>query len=324
MEDRRIEDILTRAINIEPANLMREGLSQEAVDDYAESIQSGHTFPRIVVGCVKTGSKKKYYLIDGYHRLTAMLQNNSEFASCDVSDYDTYDDVVKMALSSNRENGLRRTQGDLKKVILYALRLFPQMAVIELANRIGCSPRRIYQLKPDKVSATDKAKEVLDKPGAEEKSNCAVAREAGVDEGTVRRVRNFATLQNSEVDKQTPEEDNLDKVAQHAANWIADNSGVPEADDDDYDSQVRPNTTCVTEQSKRITPEVEKPSDPVVVKNELTGEEISKIRKENCVALSGDEDVRRISLKLIVLFEKRKEALIVLNDILKNCIEGSY
>lgn len=323
MEDRRIEDILTRAINIEPANLMREGLSQEAVDDYAESIQSGHTFPRIVVGCVKTGSKKKYYLIDGYHRLTAMLQNNQEFASCDVSDYESYNEVVKMALSSNRENGLRRTKKDLRKVIQYALTLFPEMDVKELSVKIGCSQSLIYEVRPKK-NVTEKIKNVMDKPGADEKSNREIAKEAGVDEKSVRKVRNIPQMEKSAGEETETIDENLEKVAKSAADWIADNSGVPEADDDDYDSQVRPNTTRVTKESTRVIPEAEKPSDPVVVKNELTGEEIAKIRKENWVSLSGDEDVRRISLKLIVLFERRKEALIVLNDILKNCIEGSY
>lgn len=104
------------AIQIDGGTQSRATLNQQTVDDYAEAIQAGATFPPIVVFY----DGKKHWLADGFHRFHAYRKLGFDAVTADVRQ-GTRRDAILHSVGANETHGLRRTRDDKRRAILTLL-----------------------------------------------------------------------------------------------------------------------------------------------------------------------------------------------------------
>ncbi|WP_144223439.1 ParB/RepB/Spo0J family partition protein [Mesorhizobium amorphae] len=103
-------------IQIDGGTQSRATLNDQVVDDYAEAIQAGATFPPIVVFY----DGKKHWLADGFHRFHAYQKAGREKVAADVRQ-GTRRDAILHSVGANEAHGLRRTNDDKRRAILTLL-----------------------------------------------------------------------------------------------------------------------------------------------------------------------------------------------------------
>ena len=73
----------------------------------------GDKFPNIYVAFFK----KRYYLVDGRHRLEAYIDNGEEFVQCDVKvNFPSFDDIFLASVRANLNHGHRLNKKDKVKI----------------------------------------------------------------------------------------------------------------------------------------------------------------------------------------------------------------
>lgn len=90
----------------------RATLNMLVVDEYAEAMKSGATFPPVTV--FYDGSE--YWLADGFHRLSAAKSAGLESIAADVRQ-GTRRDAVLYSVGANNSHGLRRTNDDKRRAV---------------------------------------------------------------------------------------------------------------------------------------------------------------------------------------------------------------
>lgn len=110
------EGLYLAAIQIDGGTQSRATLNQHVVDDYAEAIQAGATFPPIVVFY----DGKKHWLADGFHRFHAYQKAGREKVAADVRQ-GTRRDAILHSVGANETHGLRRTNDDKRRAVLTLL-----------------------------------------------------------------------------------------------------------------------------------------------------------------------------------------------------------
>lgn len=110
-QELKIRDII-QDIRLQP----RQSLNIETINDYAEKMHAGISFPPIVVFYVET----KYYVADGFHRINAALKINLTYLSAEVKT-GTFRDAVLFSVSANSSHGLNRTNEDKRKAVVTLL-----------------------------------------------------------------------------------------------------------------------------------------------------------------------------------------------------------
>lgn len=91
---------------------MRVEMRPETVNDYAEEMLSGATFPPIVVYY----DGQDYWLGDGYHRVEANRKIGNETVVAEIREGSARDAVL-YGVGSNASHGLRRTQADKRRAV---------------------------------------------------------------------------------------------------------------------------------------------------------------------------------------------------------------
>ena len=122
----------------------RSGVSEETVSDYAERMQSGDSFPPVVLFF----DGNQYHMADGFHRYLAASRNGSDELPA-VLHQGTAQDALWYGLGSNRVNGLRLSPGDKRRAVELALDRFPTKSQQEIADHVGCSQKYVSQMKED-------------------------------------------------------------------------------------------------------------------------------------------------------------------------------
>ena len=122
----------------------RSGVSEETVSDYAERMQSGDSFPPVVLFF----DGNEYHMADGFHRYLAASRNGSDELPA-VLHQGTAQDALWYGLGSNRVNGLRLSPGDKRRAVELALDRFPTKSQQEIADHVGCSQKYVSQMKED-------------------------------------------------------------------------------------------------------------------------------------------------------------------------------
>lgn len=96
----------------------RVKLNEATVNEYAEAMKEGAVFPDVIVfgdgGSV-------YWMADGFHRLAAATQAGTKEIAADVW-AGTQRDAVLYSLSANSVHGLRRSNDDKRKAVMFAIR----------------------------------------------------------------------------------------------------------------------------------------------------------------------------------------------------------
>lgn len=102
-----IEDIKTDG-DTQP----RAAMSQETIDEYAQALEDGASFPPLTV----FHDQGKYWLADGFHRLAAFKLAGRSMVSCDAQEGNRRDAVL-FSFGVNSDHGLRRTNKDKRKSV---------------------------------------------------------------------------------------------------------------------------------------------------------------------------------------------------------------
>ena len=91
---------------------IRQGVSQETINDYAEKMRAGVVFPPVIAFYDGTA----YWLADGFQRSSARLESGFPTIDVDVRP-GTQRDAVLFACGANAEHGLRRTNEDKRRAV---------------------------------------------------------------------------------------------------------------------------------------------------------------------------------------------------------------
>lgn len=107
------------------------------VDEYAEAYRAKAKFPPIEVFIVDGAPQ----LVDGWHRLAAMLKAGLAWATCEVVGTGTIDEAIWRALGANQMHGIRRTNEDKRRAVRLALEspIGNEQSARVLAEHIGVS-----------------------------------------------------------------------------------------------------------------------------------------------------------------------------------------
>ena len=93
----------------------REKTCENTVQEYAEAMENGVTFPPVAV--FFDTDTQEYILADGFHRLLAHLRTkpNDQIA---IDQYlGNIKDALRYAVCANKSHGLKRTYGDKRRAI---------------------------------------------------------------------------------------------------------------------------------------------------------------------------------------------------------------
>ena len=147
----------------------RAATNREVVEEYAELMKSGKTFPNPKVFCEKTKEAEvgscsrtmefvnsavglgptttaKYYLVDGFHRVEAMKLNGATEVEAEVV-YGDFAAALSYALKANAEHGLRRTNEDKRRALEMAWEHREELFAKFLGkSKDGLEQPSIYQL----------------------------------------------------------------------------------------------------------------------------------------------------------------------------------
>lgn len=111
-----IEKLKLDAIRVDETIQAREGVDQTTVEDYAERMQAGDTFPPFVV--FRDGDD--YILAAGFHRHAAAKQAGLSEFDAEVKD-GTRRDALLFAAGDNVRHGRRRTNKDKERAVTILL-----------------------------------------------------------------------------------------------------------------------------------------------------------------------------------------------------------
>lgn len=146
-QDHSIVLLPLRSIRTDQAIQQREGILNNAVvAEYAEAMQSGATFPAVVV----FHDAETHWLADGYHRVEAADEAGLKEIKAEIRE-GTKRDAILFAVSANRDHGLRRTRADVRRAIttLVTDAEWGQMANRVIAEKVGCSPTTVGTIRDD-------------------------------------------------------------------------------------------------------------------------------------------------------------------------------
>lgn len=132
-------------IQIDGGTQSRATLNEQVVNEYAEAIQAGATFPPIVVYY----DGKKHWLADGFHRFHAYQKAGREKVAADVRQ-GTRRDAILHSVGANEAHGLRRTNDDKRRAVLTLLgdTEWSKWSDGEIAKRCAVSREYVNRLRP--------------------------------------------------------------------------------------------------------------------------------------------------------------------------------
>jgi hypothetical protein len=150
-------------IKIEPELMMRVGINQEIVDEYAQAMLDGDKFPSIIL----FHDGDEYHLADGWKRYYAAKKAGLEIIDADVR-MGTYDDAFDYAFAhANHDNGERYSPEDKRHALALALKQerYSHQSDRQLSKKLRVSHtfvskvRKAVGKQPDVISVTRKGQE---------------------------------------------------------------------------------------------------------------------------------------------------------------------
>jgi len=131
------------AILLDTSIQCRAAIDTAVVNEYAERMEAGDTFPPIDV----YGSKTKCWIGDGWHRGLAALQRGAESIEARLHPGGRVD-ALKHALGANALHGHRRSNADKRRCVEIALREFPKLSSRAVAKMCGVHHTFVESLRP--------------------------------------------------------------------------------------------------------------------------------------------------------------------------------
>lgn len=132
-------------IQIDGGTQSRATLNEQVVNDYAEAIKAGATFPSITVFY----DGKKHWLADGFHRFHAYRKTGRTHVNADVRQ-GTRRDAILHSVGANEAHGLRRTNDDKRRAVLTLLNdaEWAKWSDGEVAKRCAVTREYVNRLRP--------------------------------------------------------------------------------------------------------------------------------------------------------------------------------
>jgi hypothetical protein len=149
-------EIPIQLIRVDGGTQPRAALDFDAVDDYADAMRIGVTFPPVTVFY----DGESYWLGDGFHRIKAALEIETEVIRAEVRQ-GTLEDAQWFSFSANRSNGLRRTNEDKQRAVKAAL-LHPQGAGKsdrDIAKHVGVDSETVRNWR-NKLTASSEIRKI--------------------------------------------------------------------------------------------------------------------------------------------------------------------
>lgn len=125
------QELLLTQVRTDGGTQSREKINEEHVSELVEIMKTGKKLPPIDVYHDGT----EHWVSDGFHRVMAHTREDKRTIRANVHK-GTRQDAIKASIGSNTEHGLKRTNGDKRKAVEMALREFPElsdMAIAEMA-----------------------------------------------------------------------------------------------------------------------------------------------------------------------------------------------
>jgi len=112
----RIEDIV-----VDPACQARAALNPEVVDEYAERYENEKAMPPVELFEVEGEQGSSLYLVEGFHRVTAVQKAGKGHVVGKVVGKGSVDEARWKAAAANLGHGLRRTRADKQRAVQLCL-----------------------------------------------------------------------------------------------------------------------------------------------------------------------------------------------------------
>ncbi len=138
-------------ISVELSPVVRAGVSDDVVDDYANIYCAGQSLPEPVVFIDEQGG---ILLADGRHRIEAASKAGFETIKCEVHQ-GGYADALRFALSANSQHGLRRTNADKRVCVLAALKEWPDLSYRKLAELCDVDDKTVAAIKSSIIESAE-------------------------------------------------------------------------------------------------------------------------------------------------------------------------
>lgn len=115
------------------------------VDEYADAYRAKAKFPPIEVFIVDGAPQ----LVDGWHRLAAMVKAGMSWATCEVVGTGTIDEAIWRALGANQGHGIRRSNADKRNAIHLALtsQIGAEQSNAVIAGHLGVSKDLVGEVR---------------------------------------------------------------------------------------------------------------------------------------------------------------------------------
>lgn len=130
----------------------RVGLDTATVEDYAAEMKAGAVFPAVTVYADDgdDGDGNRFYLADGFHRIAAALRLERETFPAEVLPGGLRAAQLK-ALGANGGHGLRLTNDDKRKAVLFALRdpELRELSQREIARLCGVTQAAVSKINAE-------------------------------------------------------------------------------------------------------------------------------------------------------------------------------
>jgi ParB-like chromosome segregation protein Spo0J len=120
----------------------RMRLTDEAVDEYAESMTNGEALPP----CLVMFDGERNWLCDGFHRVTAAKKLGLTTIACVVM-LGTHTEAMWTAAAANMKHGVRRSNLDKRRAIAMALESKPVASLREVAEHCGVTHEMVRQFR---------------------------------------------------------------------------------------------------------------------------------------------------------------------------------
>lgn len=146
----KIDDII-----LDAGTQVRADIHRDVVDDYSDAFKSKAKFPPI--DAFHDGGK--YLLADGFHRVMGASKAGLKQIECEIHQGDRAA-CIKFALSANAHHGIRRTNADKRHAVEIALKEFPKLSNVALAEICSVSEFLVRDLRPSNLDLIEVDKRV--------------------------------------------------------------------------------------------------------------------------------------------------------------------
>src|SRR5262245_33884068 len=122
----------------------RLALNAGVIDDYAEAMAAGTTFPPVIVFT----DGDTYWLADGFHRHAAAKRTEVAALDCDVRDGGLRDAIL-YSVGANAAHGYRRSNNDKRRAVMRLLedREWSKWSDHEIARRASVGQTYVSKLR---------------------------------------------------------------------------------------------------------------------------------------------------------------------------------